>query len=546
MALIAVCIFAFSDRPMGGVAMFFCAVAMGFGAWLLVQPFLKNQEAELRGRDLDSLNPVSDQLRRLEELRHLLSETVAKAPVAKDYEPTLKEISSAIESIREAHESSYEEIKNSWTQDIAGLETRALHAIQSIQKVPSGEQLATFSAPIPVTPAPAPEIKPDMIAGIVSDKLRPEWTAESEKTLTAMKEHVDESFSQAMSEMADLKLALEQALETIANAAPGAISVTAPAQPARADTEKVKELMTDLAVNLDSRLKSQARSVQKLSTEVGGLRRMMRRAMNVKGGSWNVELATDETTEPQSPEIISGNDSEAGSDFEFNIPAIEDNPSEWNPFTPEPEISDSVSTEPATQPDPNDLLVYPSGSFPSPDSFGGMDEEVLPTQFTEDTPESEAQVEVPSESESQIEEPSATEAQQEDSQAAAETSDEEVVAQPSDSISEEDAGDSVEKVEAEEPSPFAEEAPEEPAQVSPEIVQDEVSVSEETLESQKEATQESPTEAVESEPEVAESDVEESVKTDNEPKKQNAQKLPSVKSAVRNLFEEAEQDEDPE
>lgn len=538
MALIAVCIFAFSDRPMGGVAMFFCAGAMGFGAWLLVQPFLKNQTAELKGRNLDALNPVSDQLRRLEELRHLLSETVAKAPVAKDYEPTLKEISSAIESIREAHEASYVEIKNSWTQDIAGLESRALHAIQSIQKVPAGDSPAPTSAPIPV--APAPEIKPDLIAGMVSEKLRPEWTAESEKTLTAMKEHVDESFSQAMSEMADLKLALEQALETIANAAPGAISVTAPVQPAGADTEKVKALMNEMAAGLDTKLKSQARSVQRLSTEVGGLRRMMRRAMNVKGGSWNVELATDDSTEaaPQVSDDAQGMNSGAGSDFGLNLPVSEGSSSEWTPFSPESDHADSVTTEPSTQPDPNDLLVYPSGSFPSPESFGGMEEEVLPTQFTEDHSEPSTQEEHDATLlESQIEEPSQQETPEEENLISAETPEEETAVQSSESTSEEAPEVAAENVESEEPPSPVAESTEEPAQVSPEAVQEEVS--EEKPESGTETPQEAPIEKVEPAPEVAESE-----KSDAAAKKPNPQRLPSVKSAVRNLFEEAEQDEE--
>ncbi len=555
MALIAVCIFAFSDRPMGGVAMFFCAAAMGFGAWLLVQPFLKNQTAELRGRDLDSLNPVSDQLKRLEELRHLLSQTVAKTPEAKDYEPTLKEISAAIDSIRMDQENSYKDMKNVWIQEIAGLESRALHAIQSLPKVTSAPG---------AQPAPAADsgvaIHPDQIAGLVSDRLRPEWTQESEKTLNLMKEHVDESFSQAMSEMADLKLALEQALETIANAAPGVIpapaTTSAPSASAQIDPAQLKEVMSEISSSLDTRLKAQARSVQRLSTEVGSLRRMMRRAMSVKGGSWNVELETD--SDP-TPDANPGNDSAIHPD--------------WSSFTPvaDPASAPETQDPSADQPDPNEMLEFPAGNFPSPQTFGALEEEVFPTQFTsasDSQPSNPPVIEPDQPSEpnadiSSLESAASTSENSPESESESFSNDSElrewpasqpeVATQPE--ITEESSPSEPKTGEAEEivqPEGESNEAKTSEESVEPESnPEPDSEVSEKSAEavdasSSPEIESQAPSPTTEAEPEIKQTaETHDDKKESQRPVKHQNPKLPSVKSAVRNLFEEAEHDEDP-
>lgn len=570
MALIAVCIFAFSARPMGGVAMFFCAAAMGFGAWLLTTPFLKNQNSELRGRDLDSLSPITDQLRRLEELKRLLSDSLAKGPASKDNEAALLEITAALKAMSDEQNQRLQDIQAAFTQEIAGLESRALLAIQSIPKSSAPSESNFMSPPVAGT-------DPDQVASIVSNRLRPELAAESEKTLSQMKEHVDESFSQAMSEMADLKLALEQALETIANAAPGTVLAAVAPVAAQPDPVQIREAVSSANANIESRLRSQVKSVQRLTTEVGSLRRMMRRAMSVKGGaSWNVEL-------------------EAGSEPDYSLD-MDNEQTDWTSLAPRSEEpsteaqaqeQDSLSTpeenpSAITTPDNDDLLEFPSDGFSSPGNFETLEGDVFLTQFS-DTTEKVAASEGLSEVAPGLDGDQAQEQHQDQETAEVEVENADAVQTDSDtaissdpelrdwpvtddaSNSETETADTQAEtsdnapvssgttqpetaqnsVESSDPASDSE-APASPepekAQEAPEVNEEQPKVSAPESEKIQETQSEEPTQPQTEQ--VATADSQKGSSNDNKPQPVRDPKLPSVKAAVRNLFDEAEQDED--
>ena len=555
MALIAVCIFAFSSRPMGGVAMFFCAAAMGFGAWLLTTPFLKNQSAELRGLDLDSLNPIADQLRRLEELKRLLSDSLAKGPASKDNEAALLEIRAALKAMSDEQNQKFQSIQEAFSQEIAGLESRALLAIQSIPKS-SAPSDSSFMSP------PVAGADPEQVASMVTSRLRPELAAESEKTLSQMKEHVDESFSQAMSEMADLKLALEQALETIANAAPGTVLTAVAPVAAQPNQAQITEAVSNANSSIETRLRSQVKSVQRLTTEVGSLRRMMRRAMSVKGGaSWNMELETS-----SEPDYSLDMDNEQ-TDWTSLAPRSEE------PSTPA-QAQDSLSTSEETPsaittPDNDDLLEFPSDGFSSPGNFETLEGDVFLTQFSDTTEKETASESLNDETtevkfETEIEK---TESSETDSDPAL-SSDPELRDWP---VATADAANS-ETEPAGAQAETSNNSPESSGTTQPETAQNSVESSDPASDSEAptsagpEKAQEAPAlneaqskvsaqesekihepqsvEAPQPQPEQA-STVVSQKSSSNENKTQPIRdpKLPSVKAAVRNLFDEAEQDE---
>ena len=575
MALIAVCIFAFSARPMGGVAMFFCAAAMGFGAWLLTTPFLKNQSAELRGLDLDSLNPIADQLRRLEELKRLLSDSLAKGPASKDNESALLEIRAALKAMSDEQNQKFQSIQEAFSQEIAGLESRALLAIQSIPKSSAPSDPSFMSQP-------AAGADSEQVASMVTSRLRPELAAESEKTLSQMKEHVDESFSQAMSEMADLKLALEQALETIANAAPGTVLAAAAPIAAQPNQAQIIEAVSNANSSIETRLRSQVKSVQRLTTEVGSLRRMMRRAMSVKGGaSWNMELETS-----SEPDYSLDMDNEQ-TDWTSLAPRSEEPSTEAQAQEQHSLSTPEENPSAITTPDNDDLLEFPSDGFSSPGNFETLEGDVFLTQFSdtteketaseslsevrpgleEDQPQDQNQGQETAEVKFETEVENADAGQTDsDSDTAlssdpelrdwpvtdasnAETENTDVQMETSDNSLEssktaqpETAGNSVESSDPASDS-------EAPASQEPEKVQEAPEVNEEqskveAAESEKiqETQSEEPTQP-QTEP-VSAADSQEGSSNNDKTQPVRDPKLPSVKAAVRNLFDEAEQDED--
>ncbi len=575
MALIAVCIFAFSSRPMGGVAMFFCAAAMGFGAWLLTTPFLKNQSAELRGLDLDSLNPIADQLRRLEELKRLLSDSLAKGPASKDNESALMEIRTALKAMSDEQNQKFQSIQEAFSQEIAGLESRALLAIQSIPKSSAPSDSSFMSPPVTGT-------DPEEVASMVTSRLRPELAAESEKTLSQMKEHVDESFSQAMSEMADLKLALEQALETIANAAPGTVLAAVAPVAAQPNQAQITEAVSNANSSIETRLRSQVKSVQRLTTEVGSLRRMMRRAMSVKGGaSWNMELETS-----SEPDYSLDMDNEQ-TDWTSLAPRSEapSTQAQAQNSLPTPEENSSA----ITTPDNDDLLEFPSDGFSSPGNFETLEGDVFLTQFSdiaeevadseslseaapgldEGQPQEQSQDQVTAEVKFEPGVENADASETDFDSATALSSDPELrdwpeAADTANSETEpagaqiETSDNFVESLETEQPEtaqnsvessdPASDsEAPASPepqkeAQEAPEVNEEQSKVSAPDSERIQE-TQITEATPPQTEPASA-TDSQEGSSNDNKPQTVRDPKLPSVKAAVRNLFDEAEQDGD--
>ena len=557
MALIAVCIFAFSARPMGGVAMFFCAAAMGFGAWLLTTPFLKNQSSELRGRDLDSLNPIADQLRRLEELKRLLSDSLAKGPASKDNESALLEISAALKAMSDEQNQKFQDIQAAFTQEIAGLESRALLAIQSIPRS-SAPSDPNFMSP------PVAGADPEQVASMVTSRLRPELAAESEKTLSQMKEHVDESFSQAMSEMADLKLALEQALETIANAAPGTVLAAVAPVAAQPNQAQITEAVSNANANIETRLRSQVKSVQRLTTEVGSLRRMMRRAMSVKGGaSWNMELETS-----SEPDYSLDMDNEQ-TDWTSLAPRSEEAPIQTQAQAQENPSTTEENPSAITTPDNDDLLEFPSDGFSSPGNFETLEGDVFLTQFS-DTAEEVAASESLSEVRPGLDEDQAQEQHQDQETAEAETEVEKTDASQTDSDSalssdpelrdwpvtdesnaETETADaqvetfdnSLESTETAQPEVAGnsveslDPASDSEAPASPEPQKESQEAPALNEEQSEEATKPQTEQA-------ATADLEEDSSNNEKTQPVRDPKLPSVKAAVRNLFDEAEQDED--
>ena len=555
--------------------MFFCAAAMGFGAWLLTTPFLKNQSAELRGLDLDSLNPIADQLRRLEELKRLLSDSLAKGPASKDNEAALLEIRAALKAMSDEQNQKFQSIQEAFSQEIAGLESRALLAIQSIPKS-SAPSDSSFISP------PVAGADPEQVASMVTSRLRPELAAESEKTLSQMKEHVDESFSQAMSEMADLKLALEQALETIANAAPGTVLTAVAPVAAQPNQAQITEAVSNANSSIETRLRSQVKSVQRLTTEVGSLRRMMRRAMSVKGGaSWNMELETS-----SEPDYSLDMDNEQ-TDWTSLAPRSEE-PStqaqEQNSL-PTPEENPSA----ITTPDNDDLLEFPSDGFSSPGNFETLEGDVFLTQFSdtaeevaaseslsevapgldEDQPQEQSQDQETAKVNFETEVANADASETDSDSDTALSSDPELrdwpVAADTANFETEPAGaqmetfdSSLESLEtalpetetaqnsfessdpaSESEAPASPEAQEAPAPaLNEEQSEDSEPESKKIHETQsEEAPQPQPAQA-------ATTDSQNNSSNDNKPQPVRDPKLPSVKAAVRNLFDEAEQDED--
>jgi hypothetical protein len=374
-----------------------------------------------------------------------------------------------------------------------------------------------------------------------------------------VKEHVDESFSQAMSEMADLKLALEQALETIANAAPGTVLTAVAPVAAQPNQAQIIEAVSNVNSSIETRLRSQVKSVQRLTTEVGSLRRMMRRAMSAKGGSsWNVEL-------------------EAGSEPDYSLD-MDNEQTDWTALAPRSEepsaqaqAQDSLSTSEETPsaittPDNDDLLEFPSDGFSSPGNFETLEGDVFLTQFS-DTTEKETTSEGLSEETAEVKfeaEVEKTEAIETDSSAAL-SSDPELRDWP---VTDEAPNTETETVEAQEETSdnaldSSESAQPETRGGSVETTEQagssETPVSSESQEASALNGEPSKEAAAESEKiqetrseqvakpqneQVATADSQKSSSNDNKTQPVRDPKLPSVKAAVRNLFDEAEQDED--